>query len=173
MLSGKNVFRALSGIVAGCFLSASVAAVEIGKPAPGLVLTTLSNHNDAGFTLADYRGKVVYLDFWASWCGPCRASFPVLNELRTKYQAEGFEVVGVNLDENTADANGFLKKFPVSFPLATDPKGAAAQIFQIKGMPSAVIIDKKGVARAEIVGFHKDEPQKIEQLVSQLLKEPS
>lgn len=164
----KTVITAVS-LVAG--LSVAAEAVEIGKPTPGLVLTTLSNHDDAGFTLADYRGKVVYLDFWASWCGPCRESFPVLNELRNKYKAKGFEVIGVNLDEDTADANAFLKKFPVTFPLATDPKGASAEIFQIKGMPSAVLIDKKGVARADFVGFKKDEAEKIEHLVSQLLEE--
>ncbi|SMF45428.1 Peroxiredoxin [Alteromonadaceae bacterium Bs31] len=154
-----------------CFGAASAFAIESGKVAPALTLKTLKNHQQQQIKLEDYKGKVVYLDFWASWCGPCRDSFPVLDELRAKYVEAGFEVVGVNLDENTSDADGFLKKFPVKFPLAADPSGRSAEIYQLKGMPSAYVIDKKGVVRHIVVGFDKDEKKNLEPLIAQLVNE--
>lgn len=154
-----------------CCSAVFVQALEAGATAPQLMVKTLKNHPQAQISLNDYRGKVVYVDFWASWCGPCQESFPVLERLRARYQSEGFEVVGINLDENTSDADTFLKKFPVHFPLAADPEGRSAESFKIKGMPSAYLIDKKGVVRHVVVGFQEGEAQSIETMVARLLEE--
>ncbi len=166
----KTSLAIISALALSC-ASLSGFAIETGKAAPAVSLKTLKNHKQPSINLADYKGKVVYLDFWASWCGPCRESFPVLDELRAKYVDSGFEVVGINLDEKTSDADGFLKKFPVKFPLAADPEGKSAEMYKLKGMPSAYLIDKKGVVRHVVVGFDKDEKKKLEPLIAQLVKE--
>lgn len=161
----------LIALVFGSLLALGVTAAEVGTAAPSLSIKTLKNYPQAQINLADLKGKVVYVDFWASWCGPCQRSFPALNKLRTQYQAQGFEVVGINLDKNTQDADGFLKNYPVSFPLAADPKGVSAEKFAVKGMPSAYLIDKKGVVRHVVVGFNDDEAKTINTLIGQLLGE--
>ncbi|MDX1802514.1 MAG: TlpA disulfide reductase family protein, partial [Alcanivorax sp.] len=100
--------------------------------------------------------KVIYVDFWASWCGPCRRSFPWLNEMQKRYGDRGFTVVGVNLDPKRDDANRFLAAYPASFPLVFDPDGAYAEKYSLKGMPSAVLLNADGKVLARHVGFHQN-----------------
>lgn len=143
-------------------LSFAASAVEIGAKAPDFSLASLKNVAANGkVNLADYKGKVVYVDFWASWCGPCQRSFPSLDAIRNKYKDKGFEVIAINLDENVKDANDFLAKHSVSFPIAQDVKGKTADQFKLKGMPSAYIVDKQGVVKQIVVGF--DEKKKLPQ----------
>ena len=92
------------------------------------------------------------MDIWASWCGPCRKSLPILNEIRRKYLSQGFEVVAVNVDEKLSDALTFLDKYP-DYPVLLDPKGSLAQAYQLQGMPTAYLIDEKGVIIYKHVGF--------------------
>jgi thiol-disulfide isomerase/thioredoxin len=103
------------------------------------------------FSLASLRGKVTLVDFWASWCGPCRKSFPALDKLYTRLRGKGLEVVGVSLDEDLAAAERFLDKVPVSFRIARDPSGRLAQQLQIASMPTTLLLDREGqvVARFE------------------------
>lgn len=154
------------------FLTLTSRALEPGSPFPPMQLQTLDNFPQENIQLHKLQGKVVYIDFWASWCGPCRKSFPVLENLHKHYKKQGFEVVGVNLDENSDDAKHFLNDFPVGFPLAQDPQGKSAEAVAIKGMPSAFILDRNGVVRHTIVGFNDKEAQQLETLITQLLKEP-
>jgi thiol-disulfide isomerase/thioredoxin len=103
------------------------------------------------FALASLRGRVTLVDFWASWCGPCRKSFPALDQLHTRYRGQGLEVVGVSLDEDPAAADRFLENVPVGFRIARDPSGLLAQRFRIASMPTTVLLDREGreVARFE------------------------
>ena len=123
------------------------------------------------FDPSAYQGKVVYLDFWASWCGPCRASFPWLDSLQKKYGPRGFSVVAVNLDRKGKDAAKFLKDLPVSFEILYDPSGETAAQYQLKAMPTAFIYDRNGRVRDSHIGFHKDRTAETEKLIGTLLAE--
>jgi thiol-disulfide isomerase/thioredoxin len=141
-----------------------------GLPAPVVDLPNLPV--DGGRTsLASLRGKVVYLDFWASWCGPCRLSLPNLNTLRKELGPQGFEVLAINVDEFEEDALQFLQKFPVDYPVVWDNAGLSPQTFGILGMPTAFIIDRHGVVREVHQGFRKSDTNKIRARVVQLLEE--
>ena len=120
-------------------------------------------------SLKSLRGKVVYLDFWASWCGPCRQSLPLLNDLRKELRRKGFEVLAVNLDEEKSDAKAFLKQFPVSYPVLLDPKGKVPLKYDLPGMPTSYLIDRKGKIRKVHVGFKKQDMSKIRKEVMSLL----
>ncbi len=99
----------------------------------------------APLDLAGLQGRVVYLDFWASWCGPCRQSFPWMQTMMSAYEAQGLTVVAVNLDTDRADAGRFLAQFKPTFDVRFDPKGEFAESYRIAGMPSSVLIDRPGV----------------------------
>jgi thiol-disulfide isomerase/thioredoxin len=134
------------------------AAVSPGQPAPLFELAgTIGT-----VRLDQYQGKLVYLDFWASWCGPCRHSFPWMNEMQAKYGAQGFQVVGINVDAKTADAHSFLATTPASFVVAFDPAGAAPRQYGIKGMPSSVLIGPDGKVLYEHNGFRDGDRAELE-----------
>lgn len=124
-----------------------------------------------GLTNQDLKGKVIYVDFWASWCGPCRASFPVLDKLYGQHKDKGFVVVGVNQDDRPEDARLFLARIPASFPLLADPGHRLAEAFEVKGMPSAVLIDRKGIVRHVHRGFRAGDEREIAARIEQLLEE--
>jgi thiol-disulfide isomerase/thioredoxin len=126
-----------------------------------------------GLDLSAYRGKVVYLDFWASWCTPCRRSFPWLDDLVSQYGKRDLVVIGVNLDQSNDLAEKFLNDTPAHFPIIYDPQGAIATTFKIKGMPSAVLIDRTGRVRFEHVGFSDNRKDEYEAQVQELLAETS
>ena len=103
--------------------------------------------------LSDYRGKVVVLDFWASWCVPCRRSFPWLNGMHDKYASDGLVIIGVNVDQEPASAAKFLQKFPASFQISYDTNGILAKKFDVQGMPSSFVIGRDGQTSARHLGF--------------------
>lgn len=105
------------------------------------------------FDLSAYQGKVVMLDFWASWCGPCRKSFPWLNEMQAAKESQGLVVIGVNVDEDPADAEAFLQKYKATFKLEFDPKGLYASHYDIPGMPTSLIFDRNGKLIHTHAGF--------------------
>ena len=146
-------------------------AVEIGEEAPSFMLPMMDNKHL--LTLKQYRGKVVYLDFWASWCGPCRQSLPEMNKLRNKLKNSGFEVLAINLDEDQSAATSFLEQYPVQYPVVKDVKNKTPELYKIPGMPTSYLIDKKGVVRDIHVGFKESDLTKIENKINELLKERS
>lgn len=148
--------------------SAGAEDIELGFPAPEIRLPALQGTST--LALADLRGKVVYLDFWASWCGPCRQSLPELEKLRNKY-APHFEVFAVNLDEKPADGLKFLEKYPVSYPVVSDAEARFPEMFRIKGMPTSYIVDREGNLRYVHEGYRDGDAQKIESLIKQLIAE--
>lgn len=123
------------------------------------------------FDLSQYKNKVVYLDFWASWCGPCRKSFPWLNEIEDKYKKQGLVVIGVNLDTEIDQAKQFLKDVPANFRVFSDPDGKLAEKYKLVGMPSSFVIDGKGKVRHRHVGFKKSNSDEYEKSIVSLLKE--
>lgn len=123
----------------------------------------------ASVKLSSFKGKVVYVDFWASWCGPCRQSFPWLNEMQAKYGSKGFQIVGINVDANTADAKSFLANLPAKFVVAYDDKGVTPKAYGIKGMPSSVLIDGNGKVILQHTGFRDSDRAQLEQAIQQAL----
>lgn len=142
-------------------------ATEVGQPAPQFTLPTLQQGQPTA--LKEKLGKVIYLDFWASWCAPCRTSFPLLNKLHEKLKAQGFEVVAVNLDDDKAKAEKFIQEIPVGFTVLHDGKGEWADKYVVESMPTSFIIDKKGVVQHIHHGFTAADIGELEKKVSELL----
>lgn len=150
----------------------SAAPVAIGQAAPAIELPVLSSLPGASTaSLFGLRGKVVYLDFWASWCGPCRKSFPELEQIRQQLGPKGFEVMAVNVDEFEADALQFLAENPVSYLVVRDGAGIAPQTYGILGMPTGYLIDREGVVRLVHQGFRGGDGEKLRVEISQWLGE--
>lgn len=162
----KHVVKAAALSIA---LMAQAHAVNTGATAPDFSLPSLDGASKVNLT--DYKGKVVYLDFWASWCGPCRVSFPILDQLSKELKASGFEVVGVNVDEKTQDATNFLKESPVSFTLAADPKASLPETYGVQGMPTSYLIDRQGKVRMVHSGFKKADADHLKAEIVKLLGE--
>ena len=121
--------------------------------------------------LSEFAGKVVYVDFWSSWCGPCRKSFPWMNEMHAKYAAKGLAVVAINLDVEPELAAQFLTKLPASFPVRYNPEGDVARSFDLQGMPSSFLFNRQGELVQKHVGFYDDKKALYEQEIQQLLVE--
>jgi len=121
--------------------------------------------------VASHKGKVIYVDFWASWCVPCRKSFPWMNEIQNKYADKNFTVLSVNLDAEAGFAEKFLQEVPAQFPIFYDPRGKVAKAFKLKGMPSSFIINKAGKIVSTHVGFTEEKKKKYQQEILNLLAE--
>ena len=122
--------------------------------AAGLLAAAANSKADAQqFDPAQYKGQVIYLDFWASWCVPCRLSFPWMNELQAEYGGKGLMIVAVNVDHDAAAAQQFLEQVPASFKIVYDPSGKIAQKYPLKGMPTSFLIGRDSTVRFEHDGF--------------------
>jgi len=144
-------------------LSAMVSAAV--PEAPNIKLPGLNGEVD----LSEFRGKVVYLDFWASWCKPCAKSFPWMNRMQATYAGQGLEIVAVNLDKERELAEAFLKKVKADFTIAFDSEGKSAETYQLKGMPSSYLIGRDGKLYASHIGFREKDKPKMEKAIKQLL----
>lgn len=123
----------------------------------------------ARLDLQDLRGHVVYVDFWASWCTPCRQSFPWMKALESAYGSRGLSVVAIDLDHDQADAQRFLRVFQPNFPVIFDPAGTLAQRFNVAAMPTSVLIDRAGKIRYEHAGFLLRQRAEYERQIRALL----
>ena len=156
-------------IVGGLFMFASGGlAATSPKSAPDVAL---ERADGSIVQLAEYKGKVLLIDFWASWCPPCKTSFPALDALYREYQPRGLEVLAVNLDERRRDADTFLRDHPHQLTVLFDPKGASPVAFGVTGMPSSFLIDKAGSIRFAHMGYTGNVDAKYRQEIAQLLAE--
>lgn len=149
-------------------VSVPVMAAEEGKPAPGFTLESLDGAN---VKLNELRGTVVLVNFWASWCGPCRTEMPLLDELYRQYKDYGFTILGINLDEERSRALKLLDKVPVTFPVLFDPENSTSETYQVDAMPTTVLIDRNGVVRYHHRGYKDGFMDKYEQQVKALVLE--
>ena len=154
-----------------CTLLASTPALaaQEGQPVPAVSAPRLGGAGTV--ELPALKGRVVYVDFWASWCVPCRLSMPTLDALHRKHGVRGFTVVGVNKDATAADAERFLKRTPVGFTLVSDAGDALAKAFDVKAMPSGYLVDRKGVVRHVHRGFTAETAAALEREIEALLQE--
>ena len=120
--------------------------------------------------LSTYRGQVVVVDFWASWCAPCRRSIPWLNEMRARYADRGLVVIGVNVDKDGRDAERFMRDVPIDFQVLYDPQGSLAARYEVEGMPSSYVFSRDGTLVARHVGFQNARRPEYEALLSELLQ---
>jgi thiol-disulfide isomerase/thioredoxin len=152
-------------------LSPCAFALEAGGAVPDLVVPKLDEPTQT-LAFASLRGSVVYVDFWASWCVPCRVSMPALDAIYKRDRAKGFAVVGDNMVVSGVPAKRFLAKVSVTFPLVSDGQDAVAKVFDVKTMPSGYLIDRKGVVRKVHRGFTEETAAALEREIEALLKEP-
>lgn len=162
----------LALVLPALVLALSTTAEAKLKKGDAFPMATLPALNGKGsLDLSKYKGKVVIVDFWASWCEPCKIELPYLNGLAKKYKGKDVVIIGVNLDEKQADAMTFLKDHPVQLPLAYDGvKKVLAEKAEIEVMPTSFIIDKKGVVAERHQAFREGDGAKIEKEVEELLK---
>ena len=138
-----------------------------------LAATATTSPAPADLDLGRYHGRVVIIDFWASWCKPCRQSMPWLNELRARYAPSGLVIVGVNVDAERGDAEKFLRAVPVSFDVVFDPDGSLAQRFKVPGMPATFLYDRQGALAESHLGFRQAQRAPFEARVQELLSRPA
>ncbi len=150
-------------------LCSPVQAARSGTAAPACTLQTLGEGSQ--IHVEQFKGKVVYVDFWASWCAPCVRSFPFMNELDREFRDRGLQVLAINLDEKLEDAQKFLAKHPARFILAADRSGQCPRDFGVRGMPSSYLVDRRGIIRHVHLGFRPGDARKLRALVEQLLAE--
>jgi peroxiredoxin len=140
-----------------------------GESAPACSARLLDG--DRSVRLADYHGKVVYLDFWASWCAPCRESFPFMNELQRELASKGLQILAVSVDKTADEARRFLARHPAQFATALDAPGACPAAYRLQGMPSSYVIGRDGIVRAVHVGFRGGDKAEIRRQVIEALAE--
>jgi len=152
-------------------VTAPAGAVSEGDHAPDFSAPMLDG--DGMLELSNYRGKVVYLDFWASWCAPCLKAIPEIEKIRNEMPASEFQIVAVNLDQKQKKALRFLKKHPIGYPSARDPEGRIPVQFGLETMPTSYLIDTEGVIRYVHPGFKKGDGDKLRREIRALLEKAS
>ncbi|VAW77243.1 Thioredoxin family protein [hydrothermal vent metagenome] len=145
----------------------AIAATPQG-PAPDFALKTVSGENTR---LSEHRGEVVMINFWASWCAPCRQEMPLLEELYTQYEPLGFTILGVNVEKDSKPALAMLEDIPVSFPILLDTDSVVSKMYKVVAMPTTVLIDRDGNMRYLHHGYLPGYEEKYQQQVRELIRE--
>jgi len=146
--------------------SGDIYAVEPGTKAPDFELPG----SQGTVKLSPTAGSVVYVDFWASWCGPCRQSFSWMNSMQEKYRAQGLQIIGVNLDAKNEDAKKFLAQIPATFTVAFDSKGLTPRAYGVKGMPTSFLIGRDGKIISRHLGFKEADRENLEKQIKAALE---
>jgi peroxiredoxin len=164
--SGLHTWMRAAALTGALAMTSLVGASS--SMAPSFALPSRSGDT---VSLAQLKGKVVMLNFWASWCGPCRQEMPLLDQMHKRYSALGFTLVGVNVDANSKDAEDWLNKTPVSFPVLFDRESKVSAMYDVKAMPSTVFIDRKGNVRYLHKGYKAGDEGEYLNQIRALLKE--
>ncbi len=157
---------ALALLVAGG-AAASIAG-DVNVPASEFSLTSPAG---ATVSLSQYKGNVVLVNFWATWCGPCQQEMPLLDQMYHKYKPAGFTLIGVNVDKDAPPVKELLARKPVSFPVALDPENTVSKAYHVADMPSSVLIDRKGVVRYVHRGYRPGDENEYLDRIRQLIRE--
>jgi peroxiredoxin len=158
----------IAAIAAALAISLPALAGPPGGPAPQF---TLAARGGPQVSLAQYKGQVVMINFWASWCGPCRQEMPLLESIYKKYNKLGFTLLGVNVEPDSQAANDWLKQTPVSFPILYDKDSKVSKLYDVAGMPSTVIIDRSGRLRMLHRGYKPGDENEYLDSIRSLVRE--
>jgi peroxiredoxin len=165
----KGLKRLLLGATFSIFAATVLAASSLeGQTAPDFVLKSSAGEN---LRLSEFRGDVVMINFWATWCGPCRQEMPLLDELYSRYQRVGFNLLGVNIDDDSNRAMEMINELGVSFPVLFDASKEVSRLYQVDAMPVTVIVDREGNVRHVHQGYKPGYEQKYLDQVRALLRE--
>ena len=148
--------------------TAFAASGDASGPAPAFTLNALSGQPGA---LSQYKGQVVMVNFWATWCGPCQQEMPLLDQMYKKYKPAGFTLIGVNVDKESPAVKELLARKPVSFPVLLDPANQVSKAYHVDEMPSSVIIDRKGEIRYIHRGYRPGDENEYQDRIRQLIRE--
>lgn len=165
-INALGLFQPISIALAVLFLRMTPVFAE---PAPEFSLPILDQEKYV--SLSDMKGQVVYLDFWASWCGPCAVSLPELEKIRSKFHSAGFEVIAINLDQSLDDARRFLRDKKITYPILIDRSQLTPKRYGVEGMPTAFLIDRGGQVRETHIGFKESDVEELTKLIQRLLGE--
>ena len=155
-------------LAASAMVLAGAASAAVDPPAPAF---SLPARGGATIDLAQYKGQVVMINFWASWCVPCRQEMPLLDSIYKKYKPLGFTLLSVNVEPEQKDAENFLKQTPVTFPVAFDAKSQVSSLYNVQGMPTTVFIDRKGNVRLMHVSYKTGDENLYMDQIRSLLRE--
>jgi thiol-disulfide isomerase/thioredoxin len=162
----KGIFKGLA--LGAVFVSAALAASSSG-PAPSF---QLSGRGGKAIDLSQFKGQVVMINFWATWCGPCRQEMPLLEDIYKKYKPMGFTMLGVNVEPDSKSAEAWLEKQkPVTFPIAFDVDSKVSKLYKVAGMPSTVFVDRKGNVRVMHKGYKPGDEDFYMTQIRSMLKE--
>ncbi len=162
-----KIAQFLSGLLLMLGLALSNSAWSDYPQAPEFTLPT----ENSTVNLGDLKGRLVYIDFWASWCRPCKNSFPWMIAMKEKFKHKPFEIIAINLDENKQRADEFLASQDINFVVAFDPKANIARRFNVDGMPSSYLVDSEGRLRVRYTGFWNKSRDDKEKAIEKLLNE--
>ena len=155
-------------LLVGIMVASTAMAKDMIGPAPDFTLKSQSGEN---LKLSEFRGDVVLINFWASWCGPCRQEMPLLDQLYQRYNPIGFTILGINVEENSDQARRLLKEVPVSFPILFDKQNTVSKLYNLVGMPSTMIVDRDGNIRYQHFAYLPGYEKKYEEQIKELLRE--
>ncbi len=144
-------------------------AVSVGEAAPEFQLSSIRDDNQS-INLEKFKGKVLYIDFWASWCGPCKRSLPLMEELYQAHKQEGFEVVAISLDEDPKDAHAFIKNMNITYAAVIDKNMETARKYGVIGMPTSYLINENGVVIWKHQGFKEGDIVSIKSHINKALR---
>ena len=165
ILNAGKLFALIAAVMLALSTAPFAAAVDT---APDFAL---KGRDGETLRLSDHRGEVILLNFWASWCGPCRQEMPLLNTINDRYSKLGFSVIGVNVDKDSALADKILKDIPVDFPVLYDNESVVSQNYNVSAMPTTVIIDRDGKMRYVHLSYKPGMEREYEQQIKELIKE--
>ncbi len=159
----------LVGLAFSVFAATSLASSGLtGQAAPDFALKSNTGEN---LRLSEHRGDVVMVNFWATWCGPCRQEMPLLEELHSRYERVGFSLLGVNIDDNSSKAMNMAKELGVTFPVLFDSRKEVSKLYQVDAMPVTVLIDREGTVRYVHQGYKPGYEDKYLDQIRSLLRE--
>jgi len=154
--------------MAAVIVTGASFAAAAGGPAPAFTLSGLTGQPAA---LSQFKGQVIMVNFWATWCGPCQQEMPLLDQMYKKYKPAGFTLIGVNVDKESAPVMDLMTRKPVSFPVLLDPASQVSKAYHVDEMPSSVIIDRKGEIRYIHRGYRPGDENEYQDRIRQLIRE--
>ncbi|MDE3131453.1 MAG: TlpA family protein disulfide reductase [Acidobacteriota bacterium] len=164
----SSIARILGGCALAALIAAAAAASGAAGPAPQFTLGTPAGVKES---LSQFKGQVVMLNFWATWCGPCQQEMPLLDQMYKQYAPAGFTLLGISVDTDVAAVKKLLARKPVSFTVLVDPKNRVAGEYHVEEMPSTIIIDRKGDVRYVHRGYKPGDENEYQDLVRKLIQE--